>query len=168
VEIGDIHYHLLRNGLILSQIKLKRGRDTVNIEHMLIRANPALLTGEQPKISSVSISGVHAELHQPQQRTLWQQNIHLQRIWQAIHALELNRGTLSLHLHEKSATPLLFSELQLSQQALGEMRSITLLSQLHGAPVTASWVGRGASGLQGEISWKGVDTSLVKIGRAHV
>ncbi|NWF36674.1 hypothetical protein [Mariprofundus sp. KV] len=160
VEIGDVRYHLLRNGLILRQINIKRGSDALNIEHMLVRAEPQQLTGDNPKIGSMQITGLHAQLHRDETLSLWQQERQLLRLWQATHAMIIDGGELAIYL-DNSNPPLILSDLQLSQQALGEMRRITLTSRVNGAPVQASWL-RSAGGdgeESGSVSWRHIDLS---------
>ncbi|NWF37543.1 hypothetical protein F3F96_00110 [Mariprofundus sp. NF] len=162
VEIGDVRYHLLRNGLILRQINIKRNGDRLNIDHMLIRAQPQQLTGENPKIGSMQITGLHAQLHRPEKLNLWQQDRQLQRIWQATHAVVVDSGELALYLDDDDANPpLILSDLQLSQLALGEMRSLTLTSSVNGAPVQAHWLrsADGAGENSGSVNWRYIDLS---------
>ena len=161
VEIGDVRYHLLRNGLILHQIRIGRASDVLNIDHMLIRADPQQLTAEYPRIASMRISGLHAQLNQPDQLDLWHQDKQLQRIWQATHALSVEDGELSLHMGSDKHPPLHLTSIELSQQALGEMRKITLSSSINGAPVQGSWL-RSVSDQgenQGELNWRHIDLS---------
>ena len=113
VEIGDVRYHLLRNGLILHQIRIGRASDVLNIDHMLIRADPQQLTAEYPRIASMSISGLHAQLHHPDQLDLWHQDKQLQRIWQATHALSVEDGELSLHMGSDKHPPLHLTSIEL-------------------------------------------------------
>lgn len=160
VEIGDVRYHLLRNGLILRQIHIKRKSDTLNIDHMLIRAQPQQLTGESPKIGSMQITGLHAQLHRDETLTLWQQERQLLRIWQATHAMIVDGGELSMSLDDVNP-PLTLSDLQLSQQALGEMRRLTLTSRINGAPLQAQWFrsADGAGESRGSVNWRYIDLS---------
>lgn len=160
VEIGEVRYHLLRNGLILRQIHIKRESDTLNIDHMLIRAQPQQLTGESPKIGSMQITGLHAQLHRDETLTLWQQERQLLRIWQATHAMIVDGGELSMSLDDVNP-PLILSDLQLSQQALGEMRRLTLTSRIYGAPVQAQWFrsADGAGESRGSVNWRYIDLS---------
>ncbi|ATX80763.1 hypothetical protein Ga0123461_2363 [Mariprofundus aestuarium] len=163
VKIGDVRYHLLRNGLILKKIEIKRGNDSLSIDHILVSANPTLLTGEAPRLGSVVISGLQAELHHSGQLNAWQHDKKLQRIWQAANTLQVDDGTLMLYLADESAAPLIIDAIQLRQQVQGEVRTISLSSQFHGAPVQAQWIRSGTShwSSKGEVSWQEIDASLL-------
>ena len=170
IEIGDVRYHLLRNGLILRQIKINRASDVLNIDHMLIRADPQQLTGDHPRIGSMRISGLHAQLHQPDQLDLWQHDKQLQRIWRATHTLSVEDGKLSLHMGSNAHPPLLLTSIQLSQQAFGEMRRLTLNSSINGAQMQGSWLRSEINPAEnrGEINWQHIDllqlTKAVRLG----
>lgn len=155
-----MRYHLLRNGLILRQINIKRESDTLNIDHMLIRAQPQQLTGESPKIGSMQITGLHAQLHRDETPTLWQQERQLLRIWQATQAMIVDGGELTVFL-DGANPPLILSDLQLSQQTSGEMRRLTLTSRVNGAPVQARWLrsADGAGESRGSVNWRYIDLS---------
>ena len=163
VKIGDVRYHLLRNGLILKKIEINRGSDSLSIDHILVSANPTLLTGKNPRLGSVVISGLEAELHHSGQLNEWQQDEKLQRIWQAANALQVDDGTLMLYLENESAVPLIIDAIQLRQQVQGEVRTIYLSSQFHGAAVQAQWVRSGTShwSSKGEVNWQEIDASLL-------
>jgi len=111
VQIGAVRYHILRNGLILKNIHIQRGADVINIEHLLIRTNPALLNDPVLHVGAVEISGISAELHipppqqpDPQQRNsaqanqVWQHDPQLMKLWQAVTSFKAQHGQLTLYL----------------------------------------------------------------------
>ncbi|ATX80983.1 hypothetical protein Ga0123462_0104 [Mariprofundus ferrinatatus] len=163
VKVGDVRYHLLRNGLILKGIEIERGSDALVIDHMLVRANPKLLTSNAPRIGTVAISGLQAELHYQGLLDTWQNDEVLQRIWKATGALHVDDGIVALYLENEEAPPLIIDAIQLSLHALREDRVVSLTSQFHGAPVQAHWLRseKPASVSRGELTWRDVDVSLL-------
>jgi len=163
IEIGSVRYHLLRNGLILQNIKLKRGTDSLKIKHMFIRANPKLLTGTAPKIGNIEISDFEAVIWNPESRAAWQNDRKLMRIWHATQSLSISGGTLSLQMKDKPHPPLKLNIVSLQQQVQKSVRKIAADFLLAGAPVTWHW--SSPDGLQNSsktsLSWQQVDSRLL-------
>ncbi|PJA31867.1 MAG: hypothetical protein CO187_07020 [Zetaproteobacteria bacterium CG_4_9_14_3_um_filter_53_7] len=167
VKIGDVRYHLLRNGLILRKVSLERERDSLTIDHILIRANPRMLTGSTPKIGRVEISGFDAVIWNPDSSTAWQQDQRLMTIWHATQSLLAINGSLTLHLKDEFTPPIKLDTLILQQQTQKNSRKVSATGLLAGAPVQWQWrsfdtpESPGASATEGELSWQGVENSRI-------
>ncbi|MFQ5346041.1 MAG: hypothetical protein ACE5DZ_08800, partial [Mariprofundus sp.] len=109
VQIENVRYHLLRNGLILQNIRVERGQNQILIKHIFVRANPKLLTGSTPRIGSVNIAGVSAVIR-TDDHNAWQEERPLQQIWQAATSLTLRDGQIKLYLKGTDAPPVVLSE----------------------------------------------------------
>ena len=140
VDIGDVRYHLFRNGLILQNIHIERGDDAINIGQMFLRANPTLLTGDVPRIGTIDISGLKAEItHIGDASEIWRHDRHLKQIWQAATSLTVHNGDIKLYLHDKAAPPLELNGVSLRQHLQYATRRITGSAQMQ----------------QGRINWQG-------------
>jgi len=139
VHIGDVRYHLLRNGLILRDIQIKRGTDSIGISQMLLRANPKLLTGNAPRIGVIDISGLNAEITQAGQADIWQHDGYLRQIWQAAILLTVHDGNIKLYVNGKDAPPLELSGVSIRQRLQYAMRSIVGSAHMQQATVNWQW-----------------------------
>jgi len=139
VHIGDVRYHLLRNGLILRDIQIERGDDRVGISQMLLRANPKLLTGDAPRIALIDISGLDAEISYAGQAGIWQHDSYLKHIWQAATSLTVHDGHMKLYVHDKDTPPLEFSGVSLRQRLHGSMRRITGSARMQQGRINWQW-----------------------------
>ena len=162
VKVAHVRYHLLRNGLILKDIEISRDTDLISIDHMLIRANPVLLTGASPQIGSMKISGMRAELHYNPQSDLWQGDEMLKRIWQALSLLRIENGSLSLYTGS-GEVPLMIGSIFLKQELQGGSHVVSLTSKFNGAPVELQWLRSGTAAVKsrGRLQWRGVDAALL-------
>lgn len=162
VEIGDVHYHLLRNALILQRINVVRGEDSVSMQHMLLRANPALLTGDTPQIGRVEIAGFEARLSHAGARGAWRRDEALKKLWRAAGSLSLREGTVRFHPGAERDPPLVFTDLSLRQQLQGTRPGVTATARLQGAPVHWQWQADGTgSAAKGKLGWQDVDAGLI-------
>lgn len=159
IEIGSLRYHLLRNGLILKNVHLKREEDQLTIDHMLIRARPELLTSETPHINSIQASGFYIEINRYDQLNGWDGDSHLFRIMQATQRFEAANGHLSLQLANASE-PVNLEHIQLSRQTTGSHSRLEFTSQLAGSPVQGYWLRTTATDSangSGEIAWRNIN-----------
>lgn len=162
VQVDYVHYHLLRNALILRQIKVVRGEDFIAMEHMLLRANPTLLTGRQPQIGRVEISGFEAALSLAGIEESWRQDEALRRLWQATRSLHLKGGNINLYPQGEAHPPLIFTDVSLDQQLQGTAGILTASARLGGAPVHWQWQTDKAEGLaRGKLGWRDIDAGLL-------
>lgn len=139
VQIGDIHYHLLRNALIVKQIHVDRQDVSLSIAHMLVRANPELLTSDSPQIGEIEIAGVQARLWNPEAESPWQQDEHLKRIWYASRSVSLRDGTLTLYPQGDTAPAVEMTGLQLEQDYLNQQRRLFATAQTPGGDIALQW-----------------------------
>ncbi|MDQ6996259.1 MAG: hypothetical protein Q9M82_02220 [Mariprofundus sp.] len=139
VHIGDVRYHLLRNGLILRDIQIERGNDSIDIAQMLLRANPKLLTGNAPRIGEIDISGLSAEITHVGQADIWLHDRYLRQIWQAATLLTVHNGNIKLYVNNKDAPPLELSDISIRQRLQYAMRSIVGSARMQQATVNWQW-----------------------------
>jgi len=165
IEIGSVRYHLLRNGLILKNVSLQRETDSLKIKHMLIRANPKLLTGDTPKIGRVEIAGFEAVVWNPDQQPAWQNDQKLMRIWKASQSLKISSGSLTFQVRNKPNPPVKLDIISLEQQVQKSLRSISAHTLLAGAPISWQWSShdgpQGQNSAKGSINWQRVDSRLL-------
>ncbi|OIO72689.1 MAG: hypothetical protein AUJ57_05540 [Zetaproteobacteria bacterium CG1_02_53_45] len=155
IKIGDVRYHLLRNALILQKVSLERERDSLTIDHMLIRANPRLLTGSTPKIGRVEISGFDAVIWNPDSKAAWQHDQRLMSIWHATQSLLAVNGSLTLHLKDEFTPPVKLDALSVQQQIQKTGRRVSATALLAGAPVQWQWLSFDTPNSQSEWTAKG-------------
>jgi len=167
VEIGDVRYHLLRNGLILQDIRLSRDKDTLSIKHMFIRANPKLLTGSSPQIGHAEITGFGAVLWNPERSAAWQSDQKLMRLWKATRTLLISKGSLTLHLKGLNDPAITLNAVSLEQDVQKGIRKITASARLAGAPLKYhslsydnpleqhQWM------VKGSLDWLNIDSELI-------
>jgi len=167
IKIGDVRYHLLRNGLILQQVHLEREQDSLAIQHLFIRANPKLLTGTNPKIGRVEITGFDAVIWNPDSKAPWQNDQRLVRIWKATQSLTVSDASLTLHLKDELHPPIRLDAIFMQQQLQKKTRKISVTAQLSGAPVQWQWLSHDLPGEQidwaskGEVRWQRVSVPLI-------
>ena len=139
VQIGDVRYHLLRNGLVLQGIRIERGSDKITIKHILIRANPKLLTSNTPRIGTMEISGFDAEFTNTASNNIWHQDRDLKQIWQAATSLTVLDGQIKLYLKGKDFPPVELHGLSLQQQLQSSGRTITGSAKLLQGTLNGQW-----------------------------
>jgi len=139
VHIGDVRYHLLRNGLILRDIRIERGDDSIAIAQMLLRANPKLLTGDAPRIGVIDISGLRAQITRAGQADVWKHERYLQQIWQAATALTVHDGHIRLYVNGTEAPPLELSGVSIRQRLQYGIRSIAGSARIQQGGVHWRW-----------------------------
>jgi hypothetical protein len=162
VEIGDVHYHLLRNGLIVKQIHIEREGGSLSISHMLIRANPRLLTGNSPQIGEIELDGVKVQLWNSESENTWQQDEHLQRLWQASRSLSLRDGELVIIPQEESAPLLEMTGLKLQQDYLNQQRRLVGSAHTREGSVHVQWeVNEEDGSSSGQLRWQEMDAELL-------
>jgi hypothetical protein len=158
VQIGDIHYHLLRSALIVQQIHITRQGGSLSIAHMLIRANPELLTSNSPQIGEIEIVGVKARLWDLEAENTWQQDEYLKRIWHASRSLSLRDGTLILYSQEEASPALEMTGLQLQQDYLNQQRRLVGTAHAQGGNIDLQWqVNEGDDSSSGALRWQKVE-----------
>ncbi|MDQ6999761.1 MAG: hypothetical protein Q9M12_02615 [Mariprofundus sp.] len=138
VHIDDVRYHLLRNGLVLQGIRIERGSDKITIKHILVRANPKLLTSSTPRIGTMDISGIDAEFTYAD-NYIWQQDRGLKQIWQATPSLTVHDGQIKLYLKGKSFPPVELRGLSLQQQLQPSGRIVTASAKLLQGSINGQW-----------------------------
>jgi hypothetical protein len=169
VHIGDVRYHLLRNGLILRDIQIERNHDSISIAQMLLRANPKLLTGDAPRIGVIDISGLHAEITHAGQADIWKHDRYLKQIWQAATSLTVHDGNIKLYVNGTDSPPLELSGVSIRQRLQYAMRSITGSARMQQGRVNWGWQMVAGSGSaapnqtghwlsKGWIKWLALDT----------
>jgi hypothetical protein len=162
VKIGDVHYHLLRNALIVQQINIFRLGGSLSIAHMLIRANPRLLTGSSPQIGEIEMDGVQMQLWNSEAENTWQQDEYLNRIWHASRSLSLHDGELILYPQGKTAPPLRMTGLRLKQDYLNQQRRLVGSAQLQRGDIHVQWQTNEKYGLSsGQLYWQEVEAQLL-------
>lgn len=162
VEIGDVRYHLLRNGLVLQQIRLQKGGDSLAIAHMLIHANPTLLTGSHPRIASVSVSGVDASLHMPPGGDSWLNEPRLLQLWNATRAFDMHDGSLHLYPAQGKGKGLMVSGIAVALKTRAYVRDVVASASLsQGGMLGVSWVRRDPVHSQVRVNWKQVDAAAL-------
>jgi len=163
VHIGNVRYHLLRNGLILQNIRIERGDDKVTIKHILVRANPKLLTSSTPRIDSMDISDFEAEFSNAGDLHIWQQDDDLKHIWQATTSLTVHNGQIRLYPKGKGFPPLILHNLSLQQLQQASARTVTGSAKLLQGSLNWQW--QMTTGTQetathqatGTLAWQGLD-----------
>jgi len=156
VHIGDVRYHLLRNGLILRDIQIERNHDSISIAQMLLRANPKLLTGDAPRIGVIDISGLHAEITHAGQADIWKHDRYLKQIWQAATSLTVHDGTIKLYVNGTDSPPLEWRGVSIRQRLQYAMRSITGSARMQQGRVNWQWqmvAGPGSAAPQQSAHW---------------
>ncbi len=162
VQIGKVRYHLLRNGLILHDIHIRRGDDRVDITQILLRANPKLLTGSAPRIGMVDIFGLHADITHAGNASVWKHDPFLGQIWQAATALHLHDGNIALYMQGRDRPALKLHGLSLQQHLQSSLRSMTGSARTEHGELFWQWqqhtdAFRGAparpTGLQSTATW---------------
>jgi hypothetical protein len=162
VEIGDVHYHLLRNGLIVRQIHIEREGGSLSIAHMLIRANPRLLTGDSPQIGQIEMDGVKVRLWDSESENTWQQDEYLQRIWHASRSLSLRDGELVIIPQGESESPLEMTGLKLQQDYLNQQRRLVGSAHTGEGSVHVEWQTNEEDGSSsGQLRWQEMDAELL-------
>ena len=182
VDIGDVRYHLLRNGLILQDIHIERGDDAINIGQILLRANPKLLTSDAPRIGSMDISGLKAEItHIDGVPEIWRHDRYLKQIWQAAISLTVHNGDIKLYLRDKGTPPLELNSISVRQHLQHAMRRITGSAQMQQGRVSWQWDMPARPGSpvpqqaeqwlsKGWLKWQGLDARklTVAMGLKHI
>jgi len=163
VEIGNVRYHLLRNGLVLQDIRLHRGGDSLAIRHILVHANPRLLTGEHPRVGDVTVSGVEMTLHRVEGESLWLHEQRLLQLWQATRAFSLRDGKVTLYAGPRGQPPLAFSDLSFDLISRADQREFTAAARLRGGLLQAAWSRTGDQS-SGKSSWQQLDATLLTTG----
>ncbi len=162
VQIGNVHYHLLRNGLIVKQIHIEREGGSLSIAHMLIRANPRLLTSDSPQIGKIEMAGVKVRLWASEAENTWQQDEYLQRIWHASRSFSLHDGELIIFPRGKTAPPLQMTGLKLEQDYLFRQGRLVGSAQLQGKDIQIHWqINKENGSSSGQLSWQEVDAQLL-------
>ena len=163
VHIADVRYHLLRNGLVLQGIRIERGDDQVTIKHILVRANPKLLTSSTPRIGTMDISGLDAVFTNTASNNIWHQDRDLKQIWQAATSLTVHGGQIKLYMKGKDSPPVELLELSLQQQLQTSGRTITGSARVLQGTISGQWH-QGAGTQKGEdwqskgiIKWHALD-----------
>ncbi len=139
VHIGDVRYHLLRNGLILRGIRIERGDDSIAIAQMLLRANPKLLTGDAPRIGVIDISGLRAQITRAGQADDWKHELYLKQIWQAATALTVHDGHIQLYVNGTAAPALELRGVSIRQRLQYGIRSIEGSARIQQGGVNWRW-----------------------------
>jgi len=139
VHIADVRYHLLRNGLVLQGIRIERGGDKVTIKHILVRANPKLLTSSTPRIGTMDISGLDAEFTNAASNNIWHQDRDLKQIWQAATSLTVHGGQIKLYLKGKDSPPVELRGLSLQQQLHTSGRTIIASARVLQGTINVQW-----------------------------
>ncbi|MDX8405507.1 MAG: hypothetical protein R8K50_05075 [Mariprofundus sp.] len=161
VEVGNVRYHLLRNGLALQGIRIQRGEDSLVIKHILVHANPQLLTGEHPRIGNVMVSGVEAILHAGSDdpgRLLRER--HLLQLWQVTRDFSLSDGKLSLYVQSDSAQVLDITAISLHLKTRDGRRKFISTGRLNGGLLQGSWTRSEGQG-RGDAAWQQLDATLL-------
>jgi len=163
IEVAGVHYHLLRNALILKEIGISRGEEKISISHMLLRANPRLLTGPNPQIGRVEIAGLEAAVSLDGISETWGEDERLQRIWQTSRYLSLDNGIVTLFSKDETRQPLTFAGLSLRQRSQGQRRTITATAQLATGDLHWQWQSgeQGGVGAGGKMGWRQIDAGLI-------
>lgn len=164
VQIGNVRYHLLRNALIVQQIHVSREGGSLSIAHMLIRANPKLLTSNSPQIGEIEVDGVQAQLWAPGAEKGWQQDEYLKRIWHASRSLSLRDGELALYLQGKTKPPLKMTGLKLKQDYLNQQRRLVGTAHTQGGDVHLQWQTNEKHELSsGQLHWQEVEAQPLSL-----
>ncbi|MDQ6992808.1 MAG: hypothetical protein Q9M31_04990 [Mariprofundus sp.] len=156
VEISNVRYHLLRNGLVLQNIHIQRQRDSLDIQHMLIQANPRLLISEHPRLGKVSMSGVTATLHMQGDRSSWLNAPRLKQLWLATSHLSLQHGRLQLYVAAGKAQPLAINKLAFDLSTQGKNRFLRGSGHLQQGTLQWQW-SQTETARQGYIHWQQLD-----------
>jgi len=163
VEIGNVRYHLLRNGLVLQNIRVHRGNESLNIKHILVQANPRLLTGGHPRIGHVTVSGVEATLQMKGGDSDWLHEQRLLQLWQAARAFTLRGGRLTVYASPESTQPLVFTDVSFNLKTRDAVREFSASARLRGGLLQGQW-SRTASQSRGKAGWQQLDATLLMKG----
>jgi len=163
VEIGNVRYHLLRNGLVLKDIRLHRDGESLAIRHILVHANPRLLTGAHPRVGDVTVSGVEMTLYMTEGESAWLHEPRLLQLWQATRAFSLRDAKVTLYAGPRGQPPLAFSDLSFDLSSRADMREFTAAARLRGGLLQAAW-SRTADQSRGKSSWQQLDAALLTTG----
>ena len=163
VQVAGVHYHLLRNALILTEITISREDEHVAIPHLLLRANLRRLDGPNPQIGEVEIAGLEARLSFDGVDRLWRQDERLKRLWQAARQIKLENGVVTLLPRKESAQPLTLAGLSLRQRIQNQRRSVTAFAQLATGDIHWQWQSGGDEGSEesGRMGWRRVNAGLI-------
>lgn len=138
IRIAAVRYHLLRNALILNGVDIERADDSLQIDHLLLRANPAILTSQSPRIASIEVAGARARLIAHGDGSSWQSDIDLQRLWQAARHITLRNGSLTLH--EQIGSPALqINDIAMVRDGSDSTGRLSADGELDGARIHLSW-----------------------------
>jgi len=164
VEIGNVRYHMLRNGLVLQDIRVRRGADSLAIRHILVHANPRLLTGEHPRIGDVTVSGAEVTLHLTGADSVWLHEQRLLQLWQATRAFSLRGGRLNVYAQQGGIQPLAFTDLSFDLKTRNAVREFTAAAQLRGGLLQGQWSRTAGQSSAGKASWEQLDATLLTTG----
>ncbi|KON47518.1 hypothetical protein [Mariprofundus ferrooxydans] len=160
VEIANVRYHLLRNGLVLQNIQARRGEESLTIRHILIHANPQLLTGSHPRIGDVTVSGVDVTLDMRSGESVWLHEQAFLQLWQATRSFSLGGGRLAVYAAQGSDKPLVFSDVNFHLNTRDAVRLFSVSARLGGGQLQGTW-SQSAGHTQGKSSWQQLDASLL-------
>lgn len=160
VEIANVRYHLLRNGLVLQNIQVRRGEESLTIRHILIHANPQLLTGSHPRIGDVTVSGVDVTLDMRSGGSVWLHEQVLLQLWKATRSFSLSGGRLSVYAAQGSDKPLIFSDVNFHLKTRDAVRIFSASARLGGGQLHGAW-SQSAGQTHGKSSWQLLDASLL-------
>jgi len=159
VHIGSINYHLLRNGLILRNIRIERKFNKLHIEQILMHSSPELLNNPTAHIGKVEISGVEAVYHQRERDHVWQDDPLLMTLWQASTTVSIKNGRLTLYLQEHGAKPLVINTISMQQHTESQQRMITASALMHDGFIQWQWHNNlDTNTSNGQFSWQHVNT----------
>ncbi|MBL4775062.1 MAG: hypothetical protein JKY87_03270 [Mariprofundus sp.] len=158
VDIGNIRYHLLRNGLILHDIRIERGLDKLLIEHILMQASPESLNSSAAHIGKVDITGLEAEYHHINSSNAWQNDQMLMALWQASTSINMQGGRFTLYLQEQDEKPLLMNTFSIQQRMQSHQRVITASALTNdGAMQWHVSIDHSNNSSDGQFSWQHVN-----------
>jgi len=166
ITVGQVRYHLLRNALTLQKVRIQRGKDSLAIGQALVRADAEGLTADVPRLGSVELSGVVAEIRDLNAEDSLQNDMVLVRILHAVESLRFNHGLLIVYAGGEIAPPLEFDALSFHQQRRKGRLDMQASAELYGAPVTVALdlpahAGTEESALRGKMAWQGVEAGAV-------
>ena len=159
VQINRVHYHLLRNALILQDIQMHQGDDTAVIKHLLVRMNPESLNGPAPQVRLLKISGLEMEIHPQSEHQTWLKNEALMKIWQATSSFHLQHGHVKLFPQQHDLMPLVINNISIQQQLQSGTRSMNASAKLqHGSLQWEIITDQQNNRSEGRFSWHHIDS----------
>ncbi len=151
IDVAHVRYHLLRNALLLEDIRIRRGGVELGIGQALVRADAASLISEQPHLGHVELSGVRLVVGRPGDLQMWRDDARLGRIWTAIESMRFDQGELVMYPGGRNRPAMRFDAWSLTLQREAKLIALHGAAELAGAPVrveatmagTESWTIRG-------------------------